>query len=244
MVSVAQVLKEGGYLPVTFTPEKTIKIENVWNIENGGKPKKEQVLNSIELHQDKPTLIIGPNGGGKTYTLQTVIAALLMGMKTGHAPAKSVEMPHLNGVFYIGRPESMSANRGKLSSFGMEITAWNKIIDLVRERGESTVVVIDEPLSTTNEEGAGLIYAMAKMLINLGAIVVIATNDDEFVDRCEAHCNLYHMGINEQPDSFAYSYQLTPGRGDSRASGIEVAEKNGLPMNLIKDAFKYRNAYP
>ncbi|MCQ2603405.1 MAG: endonuclease MutS2, partial [Clostridia bacterium] len=94
---------------------------------------KKVVPVSLEMKsEDKMLLITGPNTGGKTVTLKLVGLFVLMALSGMYIPAKSVNLPIVDGVYSdIGDEQSIEQS---LSTFSAHIKNTIDILDKTTEK--------------------------------------------------------------------------------------------------------------
>lgn len=108
------------------------------------------VKNYVRIdHENKGLVISGPNTGGKTVSLKSILIALLS-LKHGlYVAANDSELYPYQGLFYFGN-DQQSLSQG-LSSFAAEVKNYNELLDHLEE---TNAIFIDEVFNSTSSEEA------------------------------------------------------------------------------------------
>jgi len=176
-------------------------------------------------------VISGPNTGGKTVTLKTVGLFVMMAQSGLHLPADLAEMGRFEDVFVeIGDEQSINQD---LSSFSAHLS---HIIPFLRESGENTLVLIDEPVTGTSpKEGAVLAIGVLEVLKERGAKVIVASHYDELKMWASNSKDVMNGAMEFDPETFLPTYKLYIGRpGVSNA--FIIARKLGMDERIVRRA--------
>jgi DNA mismatch repair protein MutS2 len=108
------------------------------------------VKNSLEIENDSNGLVIsGPNTGGKTVTLKSILISLLSLRHGLFVPAQDATLFPYDGLYYFGN-DQQNLTEG-LSSFAAEVQNYNRLLNNL----ESTnAIFIDEVFNSTSSEEA------------------------------------------------------------------------------------------
>src|SRR6185436_358147 len=135
-----------------------------------GEPSGSVIPMDIEIHADRPLLVItGPNAGGKTVALKTLGLLALMAQAGCHVPARAgARLPVFSGIFAIvGDDQSVAENLSTFSAFVKQLRA---ILDAVDARA---LVLLDElGAGTDPDDGAALAQAVLEELADRGVLCI------------------------------------------------------------------------
>ncbi len=198
-------------------------------------PKEKVVPIDVSVGEDYYMLIItGPNTGGKTVTLKTIGLFTLM-VKAGlHIPAYSdSEIGFFEKVFAdIGDEQSIQQS---LSTFSAHM---RKIIEILKEADENSLVLIDElGAGTDPEEGSALGFAILKALYEKRAVTVVSTHHSKLKEFPYEYTFAKNASVGFDSDTLKPTYHLYVGvPGESHA--FVIAEKLGIPDEILEIAKK------
>ncbi len=124
-------------------------------------PERRQGWTPCTITLQRPVSVLtGPNMGGKTAALKTVLLALACHQYGYPAPAESVSAPLFAALRYVGG-DAQSLLSG-LSSYGAEVVALQEAISL-----DGAFLCLDEIGRNTNpQEGAALVTALLETLLD------------------------------------------------------------------------------
>ncbi len=180
------------------------------------------------------TMIFGPNMGGKTTTLKTIGLLCALASYGFLVPAKSVVLPHIKWIRYIGSDEG---NNG-LSKFAKQMDSMAKTISFP----QNGLILIDEFGAGTNPyEGEALATALAKELNRRNDFSIMVTHYRKTIE--DVKCKKYTMGRinfeNEITSENVYSkidHHLIDGAKVELGDAIKIAKILGLPDSVIEVA--------
>ncbi len=190
---------------------------------------------SIDLAGDERGLVIsGPNAGGKTVSLKT--AGLLTAMAAAGLPVPAgdgtiVPLPDQIHLL-IGDDQDLLEH---LSTFSGYLTRLKSILE---KMSPSSLLLLDEIGSGTDpEEGSAIAAATIEHVLKTGCLFVVTTHLARVQSVAIASEHIINASMEFTEETHRPSFRLIPGLpGRSRA--IEVAERVGLPAELIADARK------
>jgi len=220
-----------------------ISIRQGWSfdlLQNRQNQKKPVVKNDIVI--DKSVFFSGPQGSGKTEALYTVaenlMAARLWGMAT--ADSFTYDAPY-EVLPFITVPEADDKSR-PLSSLEREVDRrMAAVVDFCEmlPSGVKPIVVMDEPLSSTNtQEAADGIRAIKVYLEERGGILICATHSHEAIWDMEKEKEDFKpmtVGLFDTPEAYRWR------EGHGASMGIEVAQRMGMDPRLVAIATAFRD---
>jgi DNA mismatch repair protein MutS2 len=190
----------------------------------------------VELPEGTRTLIVtGPNTGGKTVTLKTIGLLALMNQfglalpaapETGFAVFDAVHAD-------IGDEQSIDQS---LSTFSGHMRVIGGIAESATER---SLVLLDELGSGTDpEEGCAVAMSLLDWFIGRGCLTVLTTHHGILKNYGYSRPACLNASMDFDGASLSPTYRILMGvPGESRA--LEVASKNGLPLEIVSGARKY-----
>ncbi len=200
-------------------------------------PRQEPVPVDIRIAPPSTALVItGPNTGGKTVALKTVGLLALMAQAGLLVPAEvGSHLPVFRSIFAdIGDEQSIAAN---LSTFSWHVT---NLTTMDRELSLPTLVLLDEiGAGTDPTEGGALGMAVIDHFRSRGALVLATTHYDMLKSYASTTDGVESAAFGFDPDTFVPTYRLIYG-SPGRSLALEIAERIGLPAQIIERARQYR----
>ncbi len=188
----------------------------------------------FELGTDNRGVVItGPNTGGKTVAIKTVMLNAVMAQCGLHVCCKNADLCMNSGYFSdIGDGQNINDN---LSTFSSHIKNVLRILEEVDKEG---FVIMDELGSGTDpQEGMGIAIAILEKLRESGANFLVTTHYPEvkeYAGRSEGIINA-RMVFDKQ--TLKPTYQMIVGEaGESCA--FYIADRLGMPKDMLNIAVK------
>ena len=213
--------------------------EGFWDLRDARHPLLEAKMTvpvRLVLQKGQSTLILtGANTGGKTVSLKTLGLLTLMAQCGIPIPAgEGSQVAVVQKIFAdIGDEQSLKDN---LSTFSAWIQSTSRI---VKEADSTSLVLLDEAGGGTDPaEGAALTMALIDSLRARGAKTVVTTHLHVLKAYGAIHADVVNVSVEINPHTLRPTFRLIYGRpGESYA--LAMAEKYGLPMDLIEKARGY-----
>lgn len=183
--------------------------------------------------EQKPTIIIGANMGGKTVVIKTLALCQYLFQFGFGIPAHAAKIMIQSDV-YCTTSDEQSIDKG-LSSFAAEMKNIDTIIKKARE-GSSILALIDEPAKTTNPvEGTALVSALVKILQDKDISLVLVThyNINGYHNRC-----LRVKGLENGKMNYAL---VEAHEGEVPHEALNIAESIGIDSEWISNAKEILN---
>lgn len=179
----------------------------------------------------KGIVITGPNTGGKTVALKTVVLNCMMAQCGLHVPCKEASLcMHSNFLCDIGDGQNISEN---LSTFSAHIT---NVLDILSSVNEESLVIMDELGSGTDPlEGMGIAVAILEELKKSGAFFLVTTHYPEVKVYAEKSAGIVNARMAFDKEKLKPLYQMEIGEaGESCA--FYIARRLGMPMDMLQQA--------
>lgn len=178
-------------------------------------------------------VITGPNTGGKTIAIKTVMLNSIMAQCGLHVACKAADIC-MNSSYLcdIGDRQNLSEN---LSTFSAHIT---NILNILREVDRNSFVIMDELGSGTDPtEGMGIAIAILKELRKSGALFLVTTHYPDVKEYAEKTDDMVNARMTFDKETLCPTYQMIIGEaGESCA--FYIADRLGMPNDMLRAAIK------
>ncbi len=184
--------------------------------------------------QDRMLLITGPNMGGKSTYMRQVALITLLARMGSFVPAQAATIGKIDRIFTrIGAADDLAGGR---STFMMEMIEAAAI--LANSTAHSLVLMDEIGRGTSTYDGLALAWAIAcRLLSHNKAMTLFATHYFEITrlpEQLEGVRNV-HLAATETSTGLAFLHEVQEGPAN-RSYGIQVAQKAGIPMAVIRQA--------
>ena len=189
------------------------------------------VATDLALGGEPHCLVIsGPNTGGKTVLLKSVGLAHWMAY-CGLPVAGAGQVGWFDDLYaVIGDQQSLAAD---LSTFSAQLVRLKGLLGGLSPR---RLVLIDELGTGTNpNEGSALGVAVMERLRGAGANALVSTHLDRLKHYAVASEGVVNASLAFDVERLAPTYRLQWGQA-GRSQALEIAERLGLPADLLADA--------
>lgn len=176
-------------------------------------------------------LITGPNTGGKTVLLKTIGLSCLMAQSGVHVLADEAALPLFDEVLAdIGDRQSIQQSLSTFSSHMANIAV------MLEKAGPGSLVLLDEiGTGTDPREGAALACSILEYLYSRGSVVVATSHYGDVKSFAESRKGFMNGCVEFDEETLEPLYRLQIGKS-GKSQGIVVAERLGLPAEVIDDA--------
>ena len=176
-------------------------------------------------------VITGPNTGGKTVAIKTVMLNCIMAQCGLHVTCQEADIC-MNSSFLcdIGDGQNLSEN---LSTFSAHIT---NVLQVLKEVNKDSLVIMDELGSGTDPaEGMGIAIAILEELRKSGAIFLVTTHYPEVKEYASSREGVVNARMTFDKETLSPTYQMVIGQaGESCA--FYIADQLGMPADMLKVA--------
>lgn len=178
-------------------------------------------------------VITGPNTGGKTVAIKTVMLNCIMAQCGLHVTCRQADIC-MNSSYLcdIGDGQNLSEN---LSTFSAHIT---NVLEVLSEAAKDSFVIMDELGSGTDPtEGMGIAIAILEELRKSGALFLVTTHYPEVKEYAAKAENIVNARMAFDKKTLRPTYQMVIGEaGESCA--FYIAERLGMPEEMLKTAVR------
>ena len=178
-------------------------------------------------------VITGPNTGGKTVAIKTVMLNCMMAQCGLHVTCGEADIC-MNSSYLcdIGDGQNIAEN---LSTFSAHI---QNALEVLREVNEESLVIMDELGSGTDPvEGMGIAIAILEELRKSGALFLVTTHYPEVKEYADQTQNIRNARMTFDKESLKPTYQMVLGEaGESCA--FYIADRLGMPNEMLRVAMK------
>lgn len=176
-------------------------------------------------------LITGPNTGGKTVSLKIIGLFVLMTYSGYPLPCENASIPLFDRVFEdIGDDQSVVSS---LSSFSAHVKKQAEICEYATS---DSLVLLDELGSGTDpKEGESIGIALLNMLREKECMTIVTTHFSRMKAYGKRHADILLASVEFDMENLMPTYRYIEGQTGS-SNAIDVAEKYGLPKELVKYA--------
>ena len=215
--------------------EPMITIEREIKLKNARHPLMDRnvcVPLQFEMGGDtKGIVITGPNTGGKTVAIKTVMLNCLMAQSGLHVTSEEASIcMNSNYLCDIGDGQNISEN---LSTFSAHI---KNVLEVLSEVNGNSLVIMDELGSGTDPaEGMGIAIAILEELRKSECHFIVTTHYPEVKEYADKAEGIVNARMTFDKDSLLPTYQMIIGEaGESCA--FYIADRLGMPENMLKVA--------
>ncbi len=194
--------------------------------------RRENIPLQFEVGGDVHGIVItGPNTGGKTVALKTVMLNCLMAQCGLHVTCEEADIC-MNSAYLcdIGDGQNLTEN---LSTFSAHI---KNVLDVLQAANGESLVVLDELGSGTDPvEGMGIAIAILEELKKSGCLFLATTHYPEVKEYAEEAEHVVNARMTFDKETLRPTYQMVIGEaGESCA--FYIASRLGMPEEMIRTA--------
>jgi len=178
-------------------------------------------------------VITGPNTGGKTVAIKTVMLNCMMAQCGLHVTCREADICMNNSYLCdIGDGQNIAEN---LSTFSSHI---KNVLEVLSEVNRESLVIMDELGSGTDPaEGMGIAIAILEELRKSGAVFLVTTHYPEVKDYADKAQDIINARMTFDKETLKPTYQMVLGEaGESCA--FYIADRLGMPNHMLRVAVK------
>ena len=184
-----------------------------------------------ESEKTRGIVITGPNTGGKTVTIKTVMINSYMAQCGLHVACKEADIcMNSNYLSDIGDGQNLSEN---LSTFSAHI---KNVLDILSSVNRDSFVIMDELGSGTDPaEGMGIAVAILTELLEAKANFLVTTHYPEVKEFASKHKGIANARMTFDKETLMPTYRMVIGEaGESCA--FYIADRLGMPEHMLEVA--------
>lgn len=213
----------------------TVKARSSWHVCLGASA----VRNSLQLGGDtapNSAIITGPNAGGKSTFVKSVLVNVLLAQTFGLVAARRFALtPFARVSSQMNVPDC----KGRESLFEAEMNRCKAKLDMIDESDGHVLLALDEVFSSTEPtEGQAGAYAVAQAIVSSPRVVCLLTThyrglcelaDEEDVEN-------YRMPVERgADDAIIFPYKLEKGVSDQHIA-LELLRRKGFDATIVDAA--------
>ncbi len=226
-----------GLLPL-ISEVKKVFLKDAYHpilLENNSKQQLKTVPQTLELHQQQQIIVIsGPNAGGKSITLKT-IGLLQVMIQSGML----IPVHERSEVYFF---DTILTDIGDNQSIENQLSTYSyrlkNMRTFLRKCNSNTLFLIDEFGTGSDPElGGALAEIFLEEFYNKNAYGVITTHYSNLKVLADELENVSNANMQFDEKTLEPLFKLYIGQAGSSFT-FEVAQKNGIPFNIINRAKK------
>lgn len=178
--------------------------------------------------RNRGVVITGPNTGGKTVAIKTVMLNAVMAQCGLHVCSKNADICMNSGFFCdIGDGQNINDN---LSTFSSHI---KNVLHILEEIDKDGFVIMDELGSGTDpQEGMGIAIAILEKLRESGANFLVTTHYPEVKEYASRSEGIVNARMTFDRQTLKPTYKMVIGEaGESCA--FYIADRLGMPKDML-----------
>ena len=195
-----------------------------------------QVVNPLLLK--KNLIVSGPNAGGKTTYVKSLLWNILLGQSFGVAICSSGCIKPYDAILHHHRVKDIV---GDNSLFQAEMAKVKEAIYCLG-RYKSVIYFMDEPLHSTHPiDGAAMLKALLYYLGEQENCSVVVTSHYFSIQSLPGYYNVSVRAVlSNESDAIDFDYKIYPG-GSKQTIGIELLRREDFPVKILESAVKLKN---
>lgn len=178
-------------------------------------------------------IITGPNTGGKTVAIKTVMLNCMMAQCGLHVTCREADLCMNNSFLCdIGDGQNISEN---LSTFSAHI---KNVLEVLREVNRDSFVIMDELGSGTDPaEGIGIAISILEELRKSECLFLVTTHYPEVKEYAGKTRNIINARMTFDKETLRPTYQMVIGEA-GQSCAFYIADRLGMPTNMLKTAIR------
>ena len=238
--SIVKLQINVGYTFANYSQESSpfIDIKGIWH------PSLTKVVKN-DIHLDKSLILTGPNAGGKSTLIKSILISILLSQTITIVNATKLD---LTPFAFISSQINIPDCKGKESLFEAEMNrSKNNLEMLQKQKDKPSIIFMDEIFNSTNPvEGIAGAFAIAKNMSNFTNNLMVCTTHYTYLTKLAKDLpdKFVNMKMNvRQPKNkkIEYPYKVSSGISHQYIA-LELLKQNGFHNEIIEDALTIKNA--
>lgn len=202
--------------------------------------KEKVVKNSIVLDNSMHGILTGPNAGGKSTFVKSLLINVLLCQTIGISMCTNCTMtPFVNISSQINIPDS----KGFESLFEAEMYRCKDKLDILKQNSGRSFFVMDEIFNSTNPiEGIAGAYSIARKISDYPQCILMLTTHYVYLTKLKRTNKFvnYKMNVIKDGDTIMYPYKLD--KGVSRQYiALDLLKRNNFDEDVIQEALAIKD---
>jgi hypothetical protein len=202
-----------------------------------------QVSNPVNLN--KNIIVTGPNAGGKTTYVKTILSNIILGQTFGITYSTRSQMILYDTVNSFMRVSDVLGNKSYFEAEAEYCLNMIKKAQEINDTGKTCLLLMDEPMhSTPPIEGMSTAYAVIEYLSKLqGVSIIITTHYHKLIKLEDKYPEKFiNLSVDAIPQDNKYYFPYKIRRGHSYLCiAIELLDIKEFPKDIIDNAIKMKN---
>jgi len=203
----------------------------------------DQVSNPVNLN--KNIIVTGPNAGGKTTYVKTILSNIILGQTFGITYSTRSQMILYDTVNSFMRVSDVLGNKSYFEAEAEYCLNMIKKAQEINDTGKTCLLLMDEPMhSTPPIEGMSTAYAVIEYLSKLqGVSIIITTHYHKLIKLEDKYPEKFiNLSVDAIPQDNKYYFPYKIRRGHSYLCiAIELLDIKEFPKDIIDNAIKMKN---
>ena len=239
--SIAQLQHKQGFSACKFVSKSKpiLKVGGIWH---PNLDKNRAIKNDLCIRTKNNVIITGPNAGGKSTLVKSVMVSVILAQTFTMVNADSMTCTPFS---FLNSQISVPDSKGKESLFEAEMHRCKYNLDAIATNPGFSFVVMDEIFNSTNPvEGISGAYAVAKSMATNRNSLLMFTTHYSYLTNLENETKLfknYMMSVNQRADNtFEFPYKLSQGVCKQYIA-LDLLGNKGFPMDIIDEARRVKS---
>lgn len=242
-ITIADMIGNGYTVPIYVTDDKPlIHIENLYNpmLRLNNQNKQEKIIyNNFEIDDKHLMILTGPNKGGKSTYMKSVLLCILLAQTWGISPCSKIILTPFKKIMSL---MSVQDSIGVHSLFDAEMDRCYNILNTINATDGFVFTAMDELFTGTNpKEGIAGSFAVADYLSKLqNSVTIISTHYHQICTQNMDNNQLvlykkFEAVYDDISSKYIFPYKIQNGIS-SQTIALQLMAEKGYDDIIIKNA--------